>query len=401
MVLRGSRPATVVAAFACAVGLALPAAGASAAAPAPVPAGVVGMNFSGVLFPDTSPGINLNAQMGAMVASGVQSIRAVFDWSYAQPYSSWSQVPPAETSQFTDVGGIPTRFGVFDALVKLAAKHGLTVLPTVLYTPLWDAAPSINALSIPQRDAPYAAFCAALVRRYGPHGTFWRTNSPAVPIRMWQIWNEPNLEYYWPKQPFAASYVALLRAAHQAIKAADPGAKVVLGGLPDISWESLKTVYAIPGARKLFDVVALHPYTKQPQGVITILRYVRQVMVAAGDSDKPMIADEISWPSSVGHDATSEFDIGTTEAGQARKTATVMALLASNRRSLHLIGFDYYTWATPDDNGGNQFDFAGLFKYSSGRLTPKPAFAAFRKAALALEHCRKRGREANVCARPG
>jgi hypothetical protein len=366
-----------------------------------VPPGFVGMNFSGVLFPDTSAGINLNAQMGAMVASGVESIRAVFDWSYAQPYSSWSQVPPAETSQFTSVGGIPTRFGEFDELVKLAAKHGLTVLPTVLYTPSWDAAPSINALSIPQRDAPYAAFCAALVRRYGPHGTFWQTNSPAVPIRMWQIWNEPNLEYYWPQQPFAASYVALLRAAHQAIKAADPGAKVVLGGLPDLSWVSLKSIYAIRGARKLFDVVALHPYTKQPQGVITILRYVRQVMVAAGDADKPMIADEVSWPSSVGHHATSQFDIGTTEAGQARNTATVLPLLASNRRSLHLIGFDYYTWATADDNGGNQFDFAGLFKYQSGKLTPKPAYAAFRKAALALERCRKRGLEATVCVRSG
>ena len=391
----------LVAAFACAVGLALPAAGASASAPGPVPPGFVGMNFTGVLFPDTSAGINLNAQMGAMVASGVESIRAVFDWSYAQPYSSWSQVPPAETSQFTNVGGIPTRFGQLDELVKLAAEHGLTVLPTVLYAPSWDAAPSIDALSIPRLDAPYAAFCAALVRRYGPHGTFWRTNSPAVPIRMWQIWNEPNLPYYWPKQPFAASYVALLRAAHQAIKAADPGAKVVLGGLPDTSWLSLKSIYAIRGARKLFDVVALHPYTKQPQGVITILKLVRQVMVRAGDGRKPMIADEISWPSSVGHHAMSQFDIGTTEAGQARNTAAVLPLLASNRRRLHLIGFYYYTWATPDDNGGNQFDFAGLFKYRSGKLAPKPAYAAFRKAALALEHCRKRGLEASICARAG
>jgi hypothetical protein len=218
---------------------------------------------------------------------------------------------------------------------------------------------------------------------------------------MWQIWNEPNLSYYWPKQPFAPSYVALLRAAHQAIKAADPGAQVVLGGLPDTSWLSLKSIYAIRGARKLFDVVALHPYTKQPQGVITILKLVRQVMVRAGDADKPMIADEISWPSSIGHHATSQFDIGTTEAGQARNTAAVLPLLASNRRSLHLIGFYYYTWATPDDNGGNQFDFAGLFEYRSGKLTPKPAYAAFRRAALALEHCRKRGLEASICARAG
>ena len=48
---------------------------------------------------------------------------------------------------------------------------------------------------------------------------------------MWQIWNEENLTYYW-HQPFASSYISLLRAAHNAIKRADPGAKVMRRG-PD------------------------------------------------------------------------------------------------------------------------------------------------------------------------
>ncbi len=103
---------------------------------------------------------------------------------------------------------------------------------------------------------------SALVERYEPDGTFWQTHHPKVPIRMWQIWNEPNLKVFWDKQPFQRSYVSLLRAAHSAIKQADPNAKVVLASMPNFSWKQLAGIYKIHGARKLFDVVGVHPYTK-------------------------------------------------------------------------------------------------------------------------------------------
>jgi hypothetical protein len=374
-------------------------AAASTGTPAPVPPGFVGMVADGPLFPVTAPGVDLGAQFGRMVATGVQSIRAAFDWSYAQPYFSWSQVPPADLAEFTDVGGIPTRFSELDALVGAAAQRGLTVLPVVLYAPLWDAAPHSSAtFAIPASDGPYASFLTALVHRYGPHGTFWLTHRPAVPIRMWQIWNEPNITTFWPAQPFAQSYVALLRAAHAAIKQADPGAKVVLAGLPDFSWLQLAKIYRIAGARRLFDVVAVHPYTRDPKGVITIIQNVRRVMDEAGDGRKPIVADEVSWPSSLGK--TSDdlgLDFATNEAGQARKLAALLPLLGEDRRSLHLLGFYYYTWAGIEDRGGLAFDFAGLLRFSSGVFTAKPALAAFRDAALALEGCRRKGRIATVC----
>ena len=45
----------------------------------------------------------------------------------------------------------------------------------------------------------------------------------------------------------------------------------MLAGLPNYSWLELGRIYRVPGARNLFDVVAVHPYTKTPQGVLTIL----------------------------------------------------------------------------------------------------------------------------------
>jgi hypothetical protein len=395
MSLARARPAALAAAFVCAVCAMVPG---SAAAKSAVPAGFVGVNVNSPLFP--AVGVNLPGQLDTMVGSGVQTIRVVFDWSYAQPYRTWSAVPAGQRSQFTSVGGVPTRFAQFDQLVALAAARGLRVFPTIMLTPAWDAAPGAGTnLAIPEKDGPYAAFCAALVRRYGPHGTFWSTHSPAVPIRMWEIWNEPNLAFYWPRQPFEHSYVPLLHAAHDAIKAVDSSAQVMIGGLTNASWNALKLIYRVRGAGKWFDGVALHPYTKYPAGVITILGLVRQVLEKHGGAAKSMVADEISWPSSQGVASNpSGLDIGTTEAGEAKNVAAILPLLATNRRSLNLVGFDYYTWASIDDPGGNLFDFAGLYHYAGhGRFSAKPAAAAFRKAALGIEHCRRAGRTAAVC----
>jgi hypothetical protein len=346
--------------------------------------------------------VDLAHQLNTMVASGVQTLRVVFSWAYAQPYKSWSDVPAADRSQFVNIGGVPTRFAQFDQLAALAAARNLRIFPTVMFAPSWDARPAPSYdLQVPKTDGPYAKFCAALVRRYGPHGTFWNSQSRAVPINMWEIWNEPNLSYYWPEQPFPRSYAALLHAAHNAIKAVDPAADVIVGGLTSGSWNSLNELYAVPGVGRWFDGVALHPYTKYPAGVITIMQFVKRVLDEHGGATKLLVADEISWPSSEGRGVEpATLDIATTKAGQARNVAAVLPLLAKYRRSLNLVGFAWYTWAGIDDRGGDLFDFSGLYHYDAGNgeFTAKPAAAAFRKAALTLEDCRRASTLASVCA---
>jgi len=389
-------------ALACACVLACACIPAPAAAAPAVPQGFVGMMVDGPLYPVTDPGIDLASQFDKMVASGVDGVRVVFDWSFAQPYRSWSHVPAADLDQFTDVNGIPTRFSEMDEIVAAASSHGMTVLPVLLYAPGWDAAPHPhNRFARPASPGPYANFLVALIHRYGPHGTFWQTHSPAVPIRMWQIWNEPNISVFWPDHPYERPYVKLLRASYKAIKHADPGAKVVLAGLPNFSWIQLRKIIEVPGASRWFDVAAIHPYTKQPQGVITILQKARQVLDAAGDKRKQLVADEISWPSSLGKtDRNVGLDFATTEAGQARNIAKLLPMLGQERKSLNLLGFYYYTWATVEDRGGLAFDFSGLEKYNPATnvFTAKPALSAFTNASLALEHCSRKAVVASVCA---
>jgi hypothetical protein len=367
------------------------------ATPAAVPAGFVGVDVDGPVF-GADDTINFDRQVGTMVANGVQSIRVAFNWAAAEPYENWSDVPAADRDEYTNVGGKPFRFTQTDGIVGAAAQHDVTVLPTVIYTPSWDAKDNKQGpLNTPKRTGPYGTYLTALIGRYGAHGSFWRANPQIrrLPIRSWQIWNEENLGYYWP-QPFASGYVGLLRTAHAAIRKADPGAKVVLGALTNLAWKSIGQIYRIGGARNLFDVASVNGFTKLPADVILYLRFTRNAMIHFKDGHKPLLATEVSWPSSQGK-SRQKFDFDTTEAGQARNIAALMPMIGASYQSLRLAGFYYYTWMGDEGDRSLAFDFAGLLRFDDNKVTVKPALAAFRRGVLALEHCKRKGSLASSC----
>jgi hypothetical protein len=251
----------------------------------------------------------------------------------------------------------------------------------------------------PRRYAPYGAYLTAVIDRYGPHGSFWRENPsiPKMPIRSWQIWNEPNLAYYW-KQPFAPTYVSMLKIAHAAIKKADPGAQVVLGALTNTAWKSLGQVYKVKGAKNLFDVVSVNGFTKIPANVIEFMVFVRRAMSRFGDGAKPLIATELSWPSAKG-ETHANLDFITTRAGQARNLSALLPLLGQQRLSLHLISFYWYTWIGEEDPNSGPFNYSGLLADHDDKVTVKPALQAFKTGVLALEGCKRKGAVATSCIR--
>ncbi len=349
-----------------------------------MPGGFVGVNVDGPLAGGQP---SLPPAMSTMVGAGVESVRVAFNWAAAQP---------------TEDG--PYDFSATDMLVGDAARDGLTVLPVVMYTPGWDARPNPSGtIAIPQDDAPYAAYLTALVKRYGPNGTYWADNPtlPKRPIREWQIWNEPNFTFYWPTRPFAPSYVALVKAAHTAIKQADPGGRGRARrdaqrrlGLPA---EDLQRAARRPATSMS------SPSTRTrcvPSNVILFLQKMRAVMTRNGDARKPIVITEMGWNSSVGHQPSDNFCCQSTAARQAAKVRAVLPLLAQNRAALKLQAFYYYTWASHGTNGGPSADWAGIFQISGSRLVPKPVYAQFKAGVLAIEHCRRIGRLAGSCAAP-
>jgi hypothetical protein len=362
-----------------------------------VPVNFVGMNVGNAIY---SRGVDPEQQFNTMVATGIGSIRVAFDWSSAQPYESWSQVPSDEASEFQG-GPVPTNFSSSDTIIAMAARRGLSVLPVVLNAPSWDAAPTAEMVAAPMQFKPYVDYVKALVRRYGPHGSFWSADPqvPYRPIRQWQVWNEPDLILYWSFTPWVSTYVSLLQQTSKAIKAVDPGATVVLAGMPNYVWAYLNEIYKIRGARHAFDEVAVNPYTKYARGVITILQRVRAVMNKHGDRRKPLMATELGWPSSLNM-SSQHFDFETTRQGQASKLNVLMPLIGHYRAQLGLAGFYYYTWMDFEYYGAPVFNFAGLLAYSGdGKVTAKPAYPVFRRWALRLTGCRPHGYTAKDCHR--
>ena len=118
---RVSLTACVAVALSLATLLPSGATGASRAGATPVPQGFVGMVVDYPTWPN--PYVDMSQQLDTMVASGVDSIRVVVDWSQAQPYSRFSAVPASARGQFASVGGRPTDFSSYDALVAAAARQ--------------------------------------------------------------------------------------------------------------------------------------------------------------------------------------------------------------------------------------------------------------------------------------
>jgi hypothetical protein len=380
------------------VAVALAVAGPAAAkAPKRVPAGFVGVVGDGPLLHD--PGVDLSNQFDRMVNNGAQSLRIMFNWAQAQPYASFDGMSDEQRAQYHDENGVPTDYTFTDQIVSAAAQRHLALLPEVQIAPPWAARHPGEFASPPSDPQQYANYMGALVRRYGPSGSFWTEHPELVaqPIRYWQIWNEPSFNTFWSDQPFADDYVALLTASRTAVKGLDPGAKIVLAGLPNKSWNSLEKIYKA-GGRKQFDIAAFHPFTAKVDGVKTILQKDRKVMSKYHDSKKTLWVTELSWTSAKGKTNVT-YGNEQTEKGQAKDLAAAYKMLASNRGKMHIGRAYWYTWMTHDQKHDYPFDWAGLLKYQNGKLTAKPALKAFRQTALALQRCRAKKGRADRCAR--
>ena len=161
-------------------------------------------------------GVDINAQLDAAAAAGVESIRFPLYWFRIQPFSSPSDVPIGQTDNFTadptDPTGAPYDWTKLDAWVGAAASRGIRLFPSVMGAPDWAADPNFPVykswaqnrtlhMGVPEDFDQFGAFVATLAGRYGSNGTYWTAHPSItkVPVAQWQIWNEPNFDYYWPQ----------------------------------------------------------------------------------------------------------------------------------------------------------------------------------------------------------
>jgi hypothetical protein len=379
---------------------ALSLAGPAAAAQRRVPYGFFGTTLSTV-FGEARvvPDAVLDQQMAVMAANGVESLRVVIDWRSLEPSRG------------------AYRWTVVDRLVSASARHGIEFMPNVSASPRWASERPRDTReywrSPPKSPAAYGRLMRQMVLRYGPRGAFWSQNPsvPRTPIRKWQIWNEPTAPWFWNRPRFAPTYTKLLRASARAIRRADRGAQVIVGGLvaprPDYApWDAIRDLYRA-GAKRWFDAVSVHPFTNAPsvgtsvRQTVEIVRRVRVQMRRRGDRRKPILVTELTWPAAVGKvPAGSQLRLSTTEQGQIARLKAAYRRLAVQRRRLNVTQVDWFTWASQYDANAVasvvQFRFAGLTRFANGVFTPMPVLSAYADTAAAFQGCRKSA-NARVC----
>ena len=209
--------------------------------------------------------------------------------------------------------------------------------------------------------------------------------APSLPIRSWQIWNEPNLGIYWCNRPNPREYASMLRVVGKAIKSEDPGAKIVTAGLPDSKLKSampldkfISRLYKARGKR-YFDTLAINGYATNNAQLSELLHRVRRHMNRKRDRRAGIWITEIGWGDG---GPPHRYNVGS--AGQAARIANSFRLFGKLGRKLRLRGVVYYSWRDHEPYPPKYNDMWGLH---TGLLdlngNPKPAYYAFGQAAAA------------------
>ncbi|MGH3993921.1 MAG: hypothetical protein ACRDSN_15855, partial [Pseudonocardiaceae bacterium] len=266
------------------------------------------------------PGRYRDAQFRRQRRIGIGIVRQTFDWRQIE----------RRPGRFS--------FARYDRFVGDLARRRMRVLPVLFNPPRFHSSrPRRGARrgTYPPRDpAAMGRFAAALVRRYGPEGSFWRAKPglPRLPVHSWQVWNEPSIPVYWPSGPDPAAYVRLLRATGQAIKAVDPDAEILSAGLAQsrlgVPFARFVSGMYEAGAAGTFDTFALHAYARSESGVVAAVEAARGRIAANGDRARIWVT-EIGWASG---GPRSPFTVG--ERGQARLIGRMIRALARARGRL-------------------------------------------------------------------
>jgi hypothetical protein len=345
-------------------------------------------------YPWTSPfGFEVNRRLGGTL--GQRAIELGSQWVRLNRVN-WREIQPNE--------GDPYDWSVlssFEDELRWASTAGFTPIVVVQHSPRWATIndpyeTDCGAIRMDKLGA-FAAFMQALVSRY---------KVPEFNVHFWELFNEPDVDPTlvapdavfgcWGDidDPFYGGrhYGEMLKAVTPAIKAADPGAKVLVGGLLLATPHTSEPDRGTPefflqgileaGAAPYFDILAYHSYTWylgedidydngprsgawQPWGGWTVgkARFLRQTMGQYG-VDKRLFLDETALGCNAEYWPPCEPPPATLFEAQADYvTRTFSRALSEDIRGFIWFTLDYPGWQnTPLLDGANN---------------PRPAYVAY------------------------
>jgi hypothetical protein len=287
----------------------------------------------------------------------------------------WDWIEPSNTTPEA------YRWAYDETLAYLAAKK-VRVILTLVGNPSWAATYAQGPVDLVDLGE-VVEFMVAVVGRYG---------RPPYNVKYWEFYNEPDNggeNYaeaggwgYFGNEPEA--YAQLLEAVYRPMKAADPEAQIVFGGMAYDAWTStggpfveefLDRVLDYDGG-KSFDVLNFHYYPAfrghwdpYGPGIMGKATYLRDKLAARG-VEKPLICTEASMWSDEDHGGSDEL--------QSRYVAQLYA-----RSMAADLGTTIWFWLI--DSAAPGFTEYGLL---TPDLSLKPAYGAYRTLARQLASAR-------------
>lgn len=270
-------------------------------------------------------------------------------------------------------------WSALDARVASARQAGLDPLLLIQDVPDWVSVPQTTAITqeVIEVARQYGEFAGRVAARYGSA------------VSDYEIWNEPNLDRFWPT-PNPAQYSMFLKAAYPRIHTADPGATVISAGLAPAADTAttlspmtyLTGMYAL-GLRDHADAIGMHPYSfpELPSGQsgwnsFRSLSEIHDLMARYGDGDKKIWLTEYGAPTA---------GLGGKPVSWQMQAESVVEAYALARDTEYLGPIFIYTLV---DGGGSSWSTEYHFGLYTDRWVAKPAAGALREA---LSHCASTG----------
>jgi hypothetical protein len=191
-----------------------------------------------------------NSLLGFAQQAGAKVISLDVSWSAYEPNG------PAPAGEWT----------ALEAFVQDVRSRGMKLRFQLVGFPQWardTGDPSYSAEqwlapTSPGELAEWSKFVSRVVAQFGAQVTYY------------EIWNEENNQAFWAQGPSPSEYANLLEASYTTIKAADPSAQVMFGGISQNDVGFLQQTYAaidrqFPATaapdNHFFDILGVHPYS--------------------------------------------------------------------------------------------------------------------------------------------
>ncbi len=245
-------------------------------------------------YPEESRSMDeVRRDIALMASAGIRVLRVSIGWDGLEPAR----------------GHYDLEF--WDAFFAAMGAAGIRVIPYIAYTPRWASTGAGDDFwRYPPADLEaFGATVGMLARRYRGR------------VLSWEIWNEPDNRDYW--RGSVAQFAALLGAGARAVRAADPAAQVVFGGVAGHP-AFVAEVMARPELGALVDVINAHAYfeTWNPDPLESLPAYVRAFSPVLGQGARSLWLAEVGYSNhrqgaAVSGDVQARFDYEHTLAFQA------------------------------------------------------------------------------------